>query len=170
MGSRHVEKIVQKYGRDPSFLIPILQDVQAVWNYLPAEELKEVSTQLDLPLGQVYSVATFYKAFSLTPRGKHIVHVCMGTACHVRGSQRVLEQAERDLEIEAGQTTEDLGFTLEKVNCLGSCALGPLVTVNESYHGKMNSQKISRVIKKIKKADAKRDSESEGEPKEETVQ
>jgi len=110
--------------------------------------LKYVSERLDVPMTQVYGVASFYKAFHLTPRGKHLIRVCLGTACHVRGGQRVIEELERKLNMRVGETTEDLKFTLERVNCLGCCALGPIVMIDENYYGHMSPAKVGPLIKK----------------------
>ena len=141
-----VEEILGRYQYDTGFLVSILQDVQAEHNYLPREVLEEVSKGLGVPLSQVYSVATFFKALSLTPRGRHLINVCLGTACHVRGAVKVLEAVERDLAIKSGETTEDLNFTLETVNCVGACALGPVVIVDGEYHGQMKTDKVKDVL------------------------
>jgi len=127
--------------------VPLLQDVMREYGYLPEKTLKRIAQELDIPLSQVYGLATFYKSFSLTPRGKHLISVCMGTACHVRGAPRIVEKLERDLRIKAGETTKDLKFTLETVNCLGACALGPLITIDGKYYGRMNSAKMDKVLK-----------------------
>jgi len=108
--------------------------------------LAAVSRGLDVPQSRVYSVATFFKAFSLKPRGRHLINVCMGTACHVRGSDRVLAEIERELGIKPGENTADLRFTLETVNCVGACALGPMVIIGEDYHGGMTPEKVSEVL------------------------
>lgn len=129
-----VDSIMAEYGHDPARLIGILQDIQKELRYLPQDALRHVAERLAVPLPRVYSVATFYQAFSLTPRGRHIVKVCMGTACHVRGAPRVLEELERKLGIGPGETTYDLEYTLLTVNCLGCCALGPVVVVDNTYH------------------------------------
>jgi NADH-quinone oxidoreductase subunit E len=142
-----VDSILKRYQRDPGMLVAILQDVQAEQNYLPREALERVSEGLSVPLSQVYSVATFFKALSLKPRGRHLINVCLGTACHVRGAVKVLEAIERELAIKSGETTEDLAFTLETVNCVGACALGPVVIVDKDYHGQMNSEKVKGVLK-----------------------
>jgi NADH-quinone oxidoreductase subunit E len=142
-----VKSIVAPYGRDPEQLIQILQDLNAEFNYLPAEALALVAEELQVPLSRIYSVATFYKAFSLEPRGDTIVKVCMGTACHVRGAQLVMNEAERTLGISAGQTTEDLSHTLEAVNCVGACALAPVVIVNDEYQGGVKTHRVAKVIK-----------------------
>lgn len=140
------ESIIDGYNCEKSMLISILQDIQAEYNYLPKEALIHVAEKLDVPLKQVYGVATFFKAFSLKPRGKHIINVCLGTACHVRNAARVLEKIERELGIKAGDTTDDLNFTLETVNCLGACALGPIVVTDGEYHGQMNTVKVDKVL------------------------
>jgi len=148
--AKQVEKkvggILDSYQRDKAMLVSILQDIQAEYNYLPGESLLEVSKELDVPLSQVYSVATFFKAFSLTPRGRHIINVCLGTACHVRGAARILETFERELDINRGATTNDLNYTLETVNCVGACALGPMVMVDGDYLGEMNIEKVKPLL------------------------
>jgi NADH-quinone oxidoreductase subunit E len=128
-------------------LVSILQDVQAEYSYLPEEALVEVSQALETPLSQVYSVATFFKAFSLEPRGRYLINVCLGTACHVRGAVKVLEAIERELDIKAGRTTKDLKFTLETVNCVGCCALGPVVIIDEEYYGQVKTDKVKALLK-----------------------
>ncbi len=142
-----VESILDNYQRDKGMLVSILQDVQAEYNYLPEEALVEVSQTLGAPLSQVFSVATFFKAFSLEPRGRYLINVCLGTACHVRGAVKVLEAIERELDIKTGGTTEDLKFTLERVNCVGCCALGPVVVINGEYHGQMKTDKVKALLK-----------------------
>ncbi len=132
-------------------LIQILQDVNLRYNYLPDYALKYVSERLKVSLSLVYHVATFYTAFSLTPRGKHFIRVCMGTACYARGAPRILEEFERQLEIHPGETTPDLQFTLETVNCLGCCALGPVVTVDQDYHS-VTTSKVGSLLKKYRNA------------------
>jgi len=143
---KKVGAILDSYQRDKAMLVSILQDIQAEYNYLPGETLLEVSKELGVPLSQVYSVATFFKAFSLTPRGRHIINVCLGTACHVRGAARILETFERELDINRGATTKDLNYTLETVNCVGACALGPMVIVDGEYLGEMNIEKVKPVL------------------------
>lgn len=145
-----VKEIVKKHGGSEGQLIGILQDVQKEYNYLPRAALKRVSKLLDVPLSRIYAVATFFKAFALEPRGKNHVCVCMGTACHVRGAPRILEEVEREIGIKAGETDKELLYTLETVNCVGACALGPVAVVNGEYHGKLDTQKVSKMIKKMK--------------------
>ena len=148
MDLKKTDIILEKYENDETFLIPILQDIQAEYNYLPRDILSYIAEKLSISLIQVYSVATFFKAFSLRPRGKHQINVCLGTACHVRGAVNVLQKIERTLGIKNGETTEDMQFTLETVNCLGACALGPIMVVDGEYHGHMNSMKVDSVLKK----------------------
>lgn len=146
-----VKEIVQKYNSDKGFLVPILQDVQKALNYLPREALNAVSKNLDIPISRVFEVATFYKAFSLKPRGKHQLSLCMGTACHVRGATLIQDSVERTLNVKSGETTPDLKFTFETVNCLGACALGPILVVDEEYHGQVNLSKTNKILKKLGK-------------------
>lgn len=141
-----VGAILDKHQRDEGLLVSILQDVQAEFNYLPQDALVAVSQGLSVPLSQVYSVATFFKAFSLKEKGQHSVHVCMGTACHVRGAVRILDRLEDDMGIKNGETTADLKYTLETVNCVGACALGPIVVVDGEYAGQMNVDKVKPLL------------------------
>lgn len=143
-----VDKILKKYNHQEGLLVSILQDVQAEYRYLPREALVKVSAGLNIPLTRVYSVATFFKAFSLKPRGRHTMQVCLGTACHVRGAARVLDKIERDLGIKAGETTCDCRFTLERVNCVGACALGPIVVVDDKYAGGITTDKVKPLLEK----------------------
>jgi NADH-quinone oxidoreductase subunit E len=142
-----VGQVLAKYQRDKSALIDILHDTQSEIGYLPKEALEEIGQGLSVPLSRVYSVATFFKAFSLKPRGRHLINVCLGTACHVRGADKVLEQLEKELGIKTGANTPDLRFTLETVRCVGACALGPMVIIGEEYHGEMTPEKVSEVLK-----------------------
>jgi len=138
--------ILGNYQRDKGMLIAILQDIQTEFSYLPREALMEVSQGLEVPLSRVYSVATFFRSFSLTPRGRHIINVCLGTACHVRGAVRILERIEQELGIKVGETTENLQFTLEIVNCVGCCALGPVVIIDGEYSGQMKTGKVKPLL------------------------
>ena len=142
-----VNKVLKKHDNDKSLLVDILQDIQAEIGYLPKDAMVETGKQLGVPISRIYSVATFFKAFSLTERGRHLISVCMGTACHVRGAAKVLQQIEQELNINPGETTKDLKFTLETVNCVGACALGPMVIVGEDYHGEMTPEGITSVLK-----------------------
>ena len=146
MELEQVNAILDRYEMRRGLLVPILQDVQAVYNYLPREALEVVARRRHIPLSQVYSVANFYTAFSLVPRGKNIISVCIGTACHVRGAPLVLEQLEQELKIKAGETTPDRLWTLLTVYCLGACALGPIMVVNGEYHGNMTRATVTDVL------------------------
>ncbi|MGD9962429.1 MAG: NAD(P)H-dependent oxidoreductase subunit E [Thermoplasmata archaeon] len=149
-----VDKILGKYNSDKKWLISILFDMQNEFRYLPREALQYLSKKLDVPMTDVYSIATFYKAFSLTPKGKHSVTVCMGTACHVRGSLSVLEEFERQLEVRPGGTTPDKMFSMSTVSCLGCCAMGPIAVVDEKYHGQVSANKVKPLLDAVRKADA----------------
>ncbi len=151
VNAKKVKEIVDKYRGRHDCLVSMLQDVQAEYRYLPEEAIKLVADQVGLPLIQVYGVSTFFKAFRMEPAGKHTCTVCMGTACHVRGAPRVLDELERKLRIAPKQTTKDQEFTLETVNCLGACALGPIVVVDEKYHGQMKPGKVAELLAGVKK-------------------
>ena len=144
--SSYVDSILDKWSNNGSSLISILLDIQSKYNYLPKDALIKASKRLNIPLIQVYSVATFYKSFSLKPRGKHLITVCLGTACHVRGGARILEKLEQSMDITAGRTTEDQRYTLERVNCLGCCALGPVITINEDTHGRLSVKDVDGIL------------------------
>jgi NADH-quinone oxidoreductase subunit E len=145
-----VEAIIGRFDSDRGQLVSILQDIQGEYRYLPKDALEKVSQILDIPLSQVYSVATFFRAFSLKPRGLHLVKVCLGTACHVRGANRILERVALDLGIDPGETSGDLTFTLETVNCLGCCALGPVVVVDETTFGQITTDKVAPMLGRYK--------------------
>jgi len=150
MDLKKVDEIIDKYNAEKSSLIGIFQDIQAEWRYLPREAISRVVERLGIPVTQAYMVATFYKSFSLVPRGEHEIHVCLGTACHLRGGQRLVENFERILKVKTGETTADMKFTLETVNCLGACALAPLVRVDQKNYGKMSGDKIGKIIKEYR--------------------
>jgi NADH-quinone oxidoreductase subunit E len=132
--------------KDGGSIISILEEVQTRYHYLPQDAMILISEKTGVPLSQLYSVATFYNAFSLIPRGKHTIHVCTGTACHVRGAVQILNRLEQKLGIRSGETTLDRHFTLETVNCLGCCALGPVVVVDDDYLGQMTAKKVDRML------------------------
>jgi NADH-quinone oxidoreductase subunit E len=142
-------------GREgrPELLIEVLQDMQAEYRYLPAEGLHLVSARLGVAPIEVFRVASFYKSFCLEPRGRHLLTVCMGTACHVRGAPRLLDAVQGELGVAAGETTADKAFTLERVNCLGCCALGPVVVLDGVYHGHMTSSKLRKLLATVRQAD-----------------
>ena len=146
-----IDAMLEKYGGQRNSLIQVLQDMQAEYRYLPREGLDYLSEKLSIPLSTIYHVATFYKAFSLEPKGKHVVSVCMGTACHVRGAPLILDTISREIGVAPNSTRQDKKYTLETVNCLGSCALGPLVVVDGEYHGKVNLAKVKKVLAKTTK-------------------
>jgi NADH-quinone oxidoreductase subunit E len=141
-----VDQIISKYRGDSTALIRLLQDINREFRYLPKEALERVAEKLNIPLSQLYSMATFYKSFKLTPGGQHEIHVCMGTACHVRGSQKILETFSQKLSIQPGETTSDGQYTLETVNCLGACALGPLVTIDGKYSGNLKPKDAEKLL------------------------
>jgi NADH-quinone oxidoreductase subunit E len=150
---RTTDNILKKHGYEKARIIQVLIDVQAEYNYLPRENLEYVSRQLKVPLSKVYSIATFYAAFSLMPRGEHMITVCTGTACFVRGVSDVLNRIEDRLGIKAGFTTGDNMFTLETVNCLGACALAPIVVADGEYYGQTTVQKVDAILDKYQKAE-----------------
>ena len=147
MDTDRMDQIIDKYDCEPSYLIQILLDIQAENNWLPREALERVAERLQVPLTRIQHIATFYKAFSLVPKGRHQIHVCVGTACHVRGGSRVLDTVEGLTGIKPGETDLDLKFSLETVNCLGCCALGPVVEIDGKTHGKMAPAKTADVLK-----------------------
>ena len=149
MDLRNVNEIVDRYQASPAALLAILQDIQKRENWLPREAIERVAQRLEVPLTRVYGMATFFRSFSLKPRGKHICTVCLGTACHVRGAPKIVEKLERDLKICAGGTTPDMNVTLETVNCVGACALGPLVILDGTYHGNISSAKLDKVMQGV---------------------
>ncbi|MCX6832863.1 MAG: NAD(P)H-dependent oxidoreductase subunit E [candidate division Zixibacteria bacterium] len=144
-----IEEIVGEYGAKSTALIMILQDVQKHYRYLPEEALRAVAKTMKLPLAQIYGVATFYRAFTLKPKGRNHICVCTGTACHVRQAVVIVDKLERDLGITPGETTADGEVSLETVNCLGACALGPLVTANGIYYGNMTVTKVERMLSEV---------------------
>jgi NADH:ubiquinone oxidoreductase subunit E len=148
--------LLKQSERNPSALIEILQDIQAAHNYLPEKTLREVSKTLDVPLIEVFRVANFYKAFSLKPRGKHLITICMGTACHVRGAPKFMDEVLGQLNVRPGGTTADGQFTVETVNCLGACALSPVVVMDGKYHKHMTTAKLRSLIQRTKNETAKR--------------
>jgi NADH-quinone oxidoreductase subunit E len=148
--SRAVSKVVGSYQRDKDMLIQILLDLQSTLGWLSQEVLMEVSEQLEVPITQVYQIASYYKAFSLMPRGRHIIRVCLGTACQVRGSPRLLDTISAMLNLKPCETSEDMRFTLETVNCLGCCAMGPVVAVDGMYHTKPSPSDLRKLLESAK--------------------
>lgn len=142
-----IDQIIDKHNGEASNLLQILLEIQSTNNWLPREALKRVSEKLDVPLTRIQHIATFYKAFSQVPKGRHKVHICVGTACHVRGATRILDTVEEATGIKPGETDLDLKFSLETVNCLGCCALGPVMEVDGKVHGKMSPVKTAEALK-----------------------
>jgi NADH:ubiquinone oxidoreductase subunit E len=142
----HLDSILLGRLGKPETLIEVLHDIQGVYHYLPEEALWEVSERLEVPIIEVFRVASFYKAFRLEPQGRHLVTICTGTACHVRGAPKFLDEIRGQLGIEPSETTEDGLFTVETVNCVGACALGPIVMMNESYYDRMTSSGLRKLI------------------------
>jgi NADH-quinone oxidoreductase subunit E len=147
MDNGEIDKILDKYPRDPSSLIQVLLEIQSEHHWLPKEALAKVSKKLNVPLNRIQHITTFYKAFSLVPKGRHQIHLCAGTACHVRGAKRVLEVVQDVTGLKPGLTDQDFKFSLETVNCVGCCALGPVMVIDGEYHGKMAPAKAAGVLK-----------------------
>ena len=145
-----IDNIIEQYGGKKSAILAILQDIQTVDKYLPKEALEYVSQKMQIPLTDIFRIATFYNALSLKPRGRHKIDVCLGTACHVRGGGKILEKLERDLGIPVGETTKDKKFTLELVRCIGCCSLGPVAVVDGKVFGRLAQDKVSTLLKEFK--------------------
>jgi len=150
MEASRIDSIIQQYGARESAILAILQDIQAEEKYLPKETLEYVSQKMQIPLGQVFRIATFYNALSLKPRGRHKIDVCLGTACHVRGGNKILNKLERDLGIAVGETTKDKRFTLESVHCVGCCSLGPVAVIDGDVYGRLSQDQVPSLLKDFK--------------------
>jgi len=144
-----VDLVIEKHERKPSALIAVLQDIQERVGYLPQDVLRRVALKMDISPRQIYGVATFFKSLNLTPQGKHTITLCLGTACHVRGGGRILSEISNFLDVEPDETTEDGEFTLRTVNCLGACAIGPVMVVDDKYYGKMSASRAKNLIGKL---------------------
>jgi len=144
-----LDEIIKRYQGEEGFLIQLLLDLQNELHWISKEAIKELSLRTGIPVSRIFRVASFYKAMSLTPVGRHKVSVCMGTACQVRGAQRLLDATESRLGIKAGQTTKDLNFTLNRVNCLGCCAIGPVMVADDTYHGRADASAAEKILKQI---------------------
>ena len=151
MNEARLTEILGKYEADQSTIISVLQDIQAEFGYLPKDAIQTVSKEMNIPLSRVLSLATFFNAFSMKPKGRHPISVCMGTACHVRGARLILEKLERELSIASGENTEDGNFSLDEVRCVGCCGLAPVIMVGDEFHGKLTQTKIPGILKKYKK-------------------
>ena len=147
MNLERIDEIIDGYVGEEGALVQLLLDIQSELNWLPREAIEQISKRFQVPASQVYRIASFYKAMSLTPRGKHTVNVCLGTACHVRGGARIMDRIGDVLGIKPGETTRDMKFTLERVNCLGCCASGPVIVVDGEYHGKIMPAKAEEILK-----------------------
>lgn len=143
-----VDAILAKYEGKKGSLIPILQEVQSLYNYLPKDVLEYVAEKTGVPISEIYGVVTFYSLFHLNPRGRNIIRVCQGTACHVRGGKLILQALEKELGIKAGHTTEDLRYTLETVACIGACGLAPVMQINDDTHGRLTPDKLPAILKR----------------------
>lgn len=144
-----MEKSVDELEKDQRELIHVLHDVQEEFGYIPAQAISQISKQLKISESEIFGVLTFYKAFSLKPRGEHLITICVGTACHVRGAPMILDEFERKLGIKAGETSEDNQFTLETVNCVGACALGPIAIADGEYHGQLKTREVDKITEKL---------------------
>lgn len=142
-----LDKILSSHARDSNQLIPVLQEVQGEFGYLPLEVMEKIAAYLHIPASAVFGVATFYAQFKFVPTGKKVVKVCRGTACHVRGSPKILEQVQKSLNIKPGETSADLEYSLEAIACFGSCALAPVMVVNEDVYGRMTPAKVDEILK-----------------------
>ena len=152
--STALDKFIKKYEGKPGAIISVLEDIQETEGYLPKDILEEVSKKMDVPLSQLFSMATFYSAFSLKPRGKHTLYVCLGTACHVRGGSRITQGLSKYLGIKPGDTTEDRNFTLETLRCIGCCSLAPVIKVNnDDVYGYNTADKIRGIVDKYKEGE-----------------
>jgi NADH:ubiquinone oxidoreductase subunit E len=146
-----VDAIIDEWGPKPASLLQIMLDINHQYHYLPKESIQRVAQRLNMPINQVFSVANFFKVFSLKPRGRVIMHVCTGTACHVKGTPRLLDRIDQDLHLKPGETTEDMTLTLETVNCVGACASAPVVVVDGATHAEVTPNKVSKLVKDITK-------------------
>ena len=146
MDCDRIDQVLQKYEYRHSDIISIMQDVQGIENYIPEEAIRYISDKMEVNLARIYDIATFYKTFSLEPRGRNVIKVCCGTACHLGGAGQSLDQIKRTLDIEDGETTDDRMFSMETVNCLGACALAPVVVVGEDYYDAVNAGKIEKIL------------------------
>ena len=151
MNESKLTEIIEKYGSDTHAVVAILQDIQEEFNYLPKDVLMKLSEEINVPLSRILSVSTFYKAFSLTPKGKYPINVCLGTACHVRGGARIMEKIERELGIKRGETSEDLNFSIDEVRCLGCCGLAPVMMIGKDVQGKLSEKTVVPILDQYKK-------------------
>jgi len=144
-----LDEILERYPGSPEYLIFLLQDIQSSYGFISPEAIEQVCEHANVPLTQAYSVATFYQSFRLDPQGEHEIRVCTGTACHLKGGQRIVEELQRRLDVTAGETTEDMRYTLNCVNCVGACALAPVVVIDEEYHPNATAKKLEKKLKTL---------------------
>jgi len=146
VSEKRIDEIIDKYEGEEGVLIQLLLDIQNEFKLVPKEAIARISTRLQIPISHIYRIVSFYNVLSLEPTGRHVIQVCLGTACHVRGGPRILDEVENLLKIKAGTTTEDLKFTVKRVNCIGCCALGPVMLVDEDYHGKLSPTDVKGIL------------------------
>ncbi len=144
------KSLIESYAGKPEYLLAIMQDMQRQYNYLPRLAITMIAAHVGLPVSRVYAMASFYKAFSLTPKGRFVIRVCDGTACHIKNSETLLDQIEKQLQARPGETTADGLFSVETVNCLGACALAPVMVINGKVYGKVNRSDVERIIKEYR--------------------
>lgn len=147
ISENRIDELIDRYAGTEGFLIQLLLDIQHEFSWIPKEAIERVSTRLQIPISHIYRIISFYKVLSLVPIGRHVIQVCLGTACHVRGGPRILDEVEKQLGVEAGATTQDLKFTVKRVNCIGCCALGPVMTVDRDYHGKLTPDRVKAILR-----------------------
>ena len=145
-----LNKIIEKYRMEPGGIIPLLKEAQDLLGYLPVNIQKQISDKTNIPLSRIYGIVTFYSFFTMTPRGKHMVKVCLGTACYVRGGKKITEIIEKELEVKSGETTTDRRFTYETVRCLGACGLAPVIVVDEEVYGRVKPSKVKEILEQYK--------------------
>jgi len=150
MAEANVDQIVKKHKGEPGAILEVLQDLQNECRYLPEDALKQISEGLEVPLAKIYGLATFYSAFSLEPMGRHLINVCVGTACHVRGISKILERIESELDVKEGKTTKDLRYTLQAVRCIGCCSLAPVIRIDGDTYGRLTAARVPGILKKYK--------------------
>ncbi len=146
VSEERIDEIIDRYEGREGVLIQLLLEIQNEFNWVPGDAIQRISTRLQIPLSRIYRIVSFYKVLSLEPVGEHVIQVCLGTACHVRGGPRILEEVENILGVKADGTTPDLKFTVKRVNCIGCCALGPVMVVDEDYHGKLNPRDVKGIL------------------------
>jgi len=161
VSKQRIREIVKDWGGREGFLVEMLQDVQTQYRYIPSEAIEVIAREVRVPVGRVYHLATFFKRFSLKPRGEYVVSVCLGTACHVKGAPRIVDACTRELGIKVGETTSDGKFTLEIVRCLGCCGLAAVMTVNQDVHGHVTSSKLPRLLKRYRGMEQKSHGEAD---------